>query len=481
MIQTFTAEERRARVSGAGLDAQAAGRWLSALQGAVLPDGPDPARLDGDAAALRPIFAQGWGLCEALPPKSRRSSAEQAAGETIVHELAGLCLRFCRVHREAMYRRLTEDYRRSVRVDDLVWKAGELWPGLLPSREAVTREQERMQKDKDGLEIQQGVFLGQVMAEPRAGTHLVLSMLRPKPESLELLKTLRERGSVDLGQARVEVKGKIGYVTTSNPRFLNAEDESSLGPQETAIDLVLLHPGVQMGVLRGAVVEHPRYKGRRVFDSGINLTKIYHGKIGYLSFYIVRDLGLVNKLFRGLALDGAPERWSGGDEPERTLEKPWIAAVDSFAIGGGCQLLLVVDYVIAEAGAYFNLPARKEGIIPGAANLRLPRFMGERMARQAIMFDKTFFVESPEAAALVNEVVPREAMDEAVERAVRNALMSGMVSAGGNRKALRVQQEPVDTFRRYMATYCAEQAFCHLSPQLIDNLEKNWNAKARSL
>ena len=45
-------------------------------------------------------------------------------------------------------------------------------------------------------------------------------------------------------------------------------------------------------------------------------------------------------------------------EPETTLEKPWIAVVDGFAIGGGCQLLLVVDYVIAESGAYFNLPAR---------------------------------------------------------------------------------------------------------------------------
>ena len=61
-------------------------------------------------------------------------------------------------------------------------------------------------------------------------------------------------------------------------------------------------------------------------------------------------------------------------------------------------------YVIAEAGAYFNLPARKEGIIPGAANLRLPRFLGEGRARDAIMFDRRFSVESPEAKALINDV-----------------------------------------------------------------------------
>jgi hypothetical protein len=64
------------------------------------------------------------------------------------------------------------------------------------------------------------------------------------------------------------------------------------------------------------------------------------------------------------------------------LEKPWIGAVDNFAIGGHCQALHVMDYVVTAADAYMTLPARKEGIIPGAANLRLPRFVGDRFARQ---------------------------------------------------------------------------------------------------
>jgi thioesterase DpgC len=169
------------------------------------------------------------------------------------------------------------------------------------------------------------------------------------------------------------------------------------------------------------------------------------------------------------------------DEPEQTLEKPWLAVVDGFAIGGGCQTLLVMDYVIAESGAYFNLPARKEGIIPGCANLRLPRFMGERMARQAIMFDKTFRVDEPEARTLVNEVFAGARLDAAVDACIANALGSGMVSAGGNRKAIRIQTEPLDTFRSYMATYAYEQAFCHLSEQLVHNLERHWNARERTL
>jgi thioesterase DpgC len=54
-----------------------------------------------------------------------------------------------------------------------------------------------------------------------------------------------------------------------------------------------------------------------------------------------------------------------------------------------------------------------------------------------------------------------------------------VVSAAGNRRAMRAGQEPLDTFRRYMAVYAREQAQCHFSPALIDNLEKHWNAANR--
>ena len=97
------------------------------------------------------------------------------------------------------------------------------------------------------------------------------------------------------------------------------------------------------------------------------------------------------------------------------------------------------------------------------------------------MFDKTFRVDDAESRTLVNEVFPRERLDQAVEACVANAVGSGMVSAGGNRKAIRIQTEPLDTFRTYMAAYAYEQGFCHLSEQLVHNLERHWNAKARKL
>src|SRR6202007_2212811 len=87
-------------------------------------------------------------------------------------------------------------------------------------------------------------------------------------------------------------------------------------------------------------------------------------------------------------------------DQEDRREKPWIAAVDSFAIGGACQWLRVMDRVVAEEESYFSLPAHQDGIIPGCANLRLPRFMGERLARQAIFFDRRFPADPGEGRLL---------------------------------------------------------------------------------
>jgi (3,5-dihydroxyphenyl)acetyl-CoA 1,2-dioxygenase len=56
-----------------------------------------------------------------------------------------------------------------------------------------------------------------------------------------------------------------------------------------------------------------------------------------------------------------------------------------------------------------------------------------------------------------------------------------VVSAAGNRRAFRVAEEPLDQFRRYMAVYAREQAYCHFSPALIANLEKHWNAQQRKM
>jgi len=180
----------------------------------------------------------------------------------------------------------------------------------------------------------------------------------------------------------------------------------------------------------------------------------------------------VNKFYRGLAKPGV--------SPEvDSTEKLWVAAVEGFAIGGHCQILLTMDYIIAAQDAYMTLPARKEGIIPGAANLRLPRFVGPSLARQAILAERRFDCDSPEGRLICDEVVPPAQMDAAIDRIVDRLTGSGVVSAAGNRRALRIEEEPLDAFRRYMAVYAREQAQCHFSPALIANLEKNWDAANR--
>ena len=147
-------------------------------------------------------------------------------------------------------------------------------------------------------------------------------------------------------------------------------------------------------MFRGGVVEHPRYAGRRIFGAGINLTHLYRGR-GLLPV-----LHRARPRLRQQALPRAEQRRAPSGEPEQTTEKLWIAAVETYAIGGACQLLHVMDHVIAERGARLFLPARKEGIIPGASNLRLPRAVGDRLARQAILSGREFVAGTPEGDLL---------------------------------------------------------------------------------
>ena len=118
----------------------------------------------------------------------------------------------------------------------------------------------------------------------------------------------------------------------------------------------------------------------------------------------------------------------------------------------------MVDHVIASRGCRLYLPARKEGIIPGASNLRLPRFVGDRLARRAIVSGLEFRAGTPPADLICDEVVELDQVDGAIAARVEALTSSGLVNAAANRRALRVGQEPLDVFRRYMATYAKEQA-----------------------
>jgi (3,5-dihydroxyphenyl)acetyl-CoA 1,2-dioxygenase len=368
-----------------------------------------------------------------------------------------------------LYEELTDGLERPLRVAELVYAAADRQPGVLPRRAAIDAERELRQRDKEGLEIAQGDFVADVLADPRAGAHLMHAMSQPHPEAAARLDRFRRTGSADLGPMRVDRDGPVGWVTIQNHEFLNAEDDESTRAMEIAVDLVLLDDGIEVGVLRGGPARHSKHAGRRILGSGINLTHLYEGRISLVEFMLERELGPVSKMFRGHDLGRFDDTG-----PEDRREKPWIAVVESFAIGGACQWLLVMDRVIAESGSYFNLPARKEGIVPGCANLRLPRLVGERMARQAIFFGRVFEADTPAGRRIADDFVAGPDIEEAAERAAAELTSAGTTSLVANRRALRAAHEPLDAFRRYMSTYAREQARCLYSPALIDNLERHW-------
>ena len=409
-----------------------------------------------------------------LPQKSARSQTEASAAAAILERDREARERFLATHVETIYRRLTDNLTKFKRVEHLVRDAATVTPGLVPSQAQLAQEDGLKQQSKNGFEIDQGLFLSHVLGHAACGMHLCHAMLLPRPEAFEQVRRFAERGTLEFEGATLERRGKAAFVTMRHPRFLNSEDESTVDGLETAIDVATLDRASDIAVLRGDVVEHTKYRGRRLFSAGINLTHLYHGKISYV-WYVKRDMGLVNKLFRGVArADMSPDELVGG-----SIEKPWVGAVDGFAIGGGCQLLLALDYVLAADDAYLTLPARKEGIIPGAANLRLWRFTGDRIARQAILYGRRLDCDTPEGRLICDEIAPASAIDAALQAVIDNFTSSGVVSAAGNRRALRVGQEPLDAFRRYMAVYAREQAYCHFSPALIANLERHWNAQNR--
>ena len=465
----MSAQQEQARMGAGATPAPAVEEWARSEPSGTLDFAKDREQYSA-------FWRRGAELLARLPKKPRRGAEDAAAAADILARTRASRERFLGAHAAAVYDALTANGSRFLRLEELVFAAAEHVPGLTPTRAQMVGEEGLLLSQKEGYEVDQGIFLAHVLADARRGTHLCHAMLLPRPEAAELAQRFAADGVLDLEAARLERRGNAVHLTASNPRFLNAEDWSTLALMETAVDVAILDRASTIAILRGGRVDHPKYKDRHVLGAGINLTRLYRGGIPYL-FYTERDLGYVNKLLRGVASpDAVPDDVNG-----RCTEKPWVAVVDTFAIGGHCQLLLAVDFVLAASDAFMTLPARKEGIIPGAANLRMPRITGERIARQAIQYERRFACDSPVGRLICDEIAPPEEMDAAIDQVVEGLTNSGAVGAVANRRAFRVGLEPLDLFRRYFSVYAREQAYCHFSPALISNLERFWNAQERKV
>ncbi|MEV4557895.1 (3,5-dihydroxyphenyl)acetyl-CoA 1,2-dioxygenase DpgC [Kitasatospora sp. NPDC049285] len=427
--------------------------------------------LDAFAALLADRCRAVEHLLAGLPPKPERDAGQQRLAADALASARDMRRAFMARHAEAVYRELTDDLRRPLRLGPLAEAAAERFPGLVPTPAQLERERARPQADKDGLEKDQAVFFAALFHTPAAGEHLIDAMLAPAPESLAQLPAFRATGRLRLPSVLLERRGSTAELTLDNQHCLNAEDNRLVADMETAVDLVALDDQVRVGVIRGAVMSHPRYLGRRVFSAGINLADLRDGALSYVDFLLGRELGCVGKLVHGVVLD--PTRRS---RYERAAHKPWLAAVDTFAIGGGTQILLACDRVIAAQDAYFSLPAAHEGIVPGLANLRLGRLTGARLARRIVLGGHVVHAGDPEAALLCDEVVPPEEMDTAIERAAAD-LAAPAVAA--NRFMLNLADEPIDQLRRYLAEFAIVQAERLYSADVLDKVERRW-ARSRA-
>nr|AGS49766.1 hypothetical protein [uncultured bacterium esnapd15] len=418
--------------------------------------------LGSDRVRLVEVAAHTEQLIAALPSPRGRTAGQRAEAAAAYDAARRLRLRFMNAYADQVYDELTEGRTRYLRVDELAEAAAYAFPGLVPAPERLAEERSRAQADQEGLEIDQGIFLRAVLRSERSGRHLVAAMLRPTPRAVGLLPEFRRTGVLRTKAVRLERRDGVARLTLSRDDCLNAEDEQQVDDMETAVDLALLDPAVRIGLVRGGVMSHPRYRGRRVFSAGINLKAISAGRISLTGFMLRRELGYLHKLVRGLS-DDDPDRWTP------SVEKPWVAAVETFAIGGGCQMLLVFDHVLAASDAYLSLPAAKEGIIPGAGNLRLSRIAGARLSRQVILGGRRISAAEPDARLLLDEVVPPEEMDEAVERCLARLSGDAVVT---NRRMINVAEEPLDELRAYMAEFALEQALRIHADDVIDKVSR---------
>src|SRR6266849_7374849 len=283
MTNCETQQSRTSILAAAGFSVDAATEWNDAA-----PD--QTTTFSSDRRAYSDFWLKSARLIARLPTAALRSEPEHAAAAVILETARRARTRFLHAHVEAVYDILTDRLSRRPRVEQLVAAAADVVPGLVPSPQDIAAEAGRLQRDRSGAEIDQGLFVSAVLANQRTGTHLCHAMLAPRSEAISLAGQFRRDGIVKLPGAVVSRHGIACVVTYANQRFLNAEDQGTLDAMEICVDLALLDEDSAIVVLRGGPVDHPKYRGRRVFGAGINLTHLYHGRIPFV-LYLQRDLG----------------------------------------------------------------------------------------------------------------------------------------------------------------------------------------------
>ena len=191
-------------------------------------------------------------------------------------------------------------------------------------------------------------------------------------------------------QVRTE-GGRVGVVTLNRPKQLNALNDQLMDDLGAALKGFDADAAIGCMIVTGS---------EKAFAAGAD--------IGAMASYSFADV------YKG---DYITRNW----EQMRQVRKPVIAAVSGFALGGGCELAMMCDFIIAAENARFGQPEIKLGIIPGAGGTqRLPRAVGKAKAMDMALTGRMMDALEAERAGLVSRVVP---LDKLMDEALAAALM----------------------------------------------------------
>jgi enoyl-CoA hydratase len=188
---------------------------------------------------------------------------------------------------------------------------------------------------------------------------------------------------------------RVAIVTIDRPEVLNALDAETMRQLVDALERLDSDDACWAVVITGA--------GDRAFAAGADIREMAEAT--------PTSLSIANSF----------ARW----ERIRRIRKPLIAAVRGYALGGGCELAMACDLLVAADDAVFGQPEIKLGVIPGAGGTqRLTRALGKARAMEVILTGRNVPAREAEAHGLVTQLVPREAtLSAALELAARIAAM----------------------------------------------------------
>ncbi len=182
-----------------------------------------------------------------------------------------------------------------------------------------------------------------------------------------------------------EKRGRVGWVTLNRPKALNALNDALIDQLVAALQGFDSEKGVGAIVITGS---------DKAFAAGADIAAMKDWSFvdAYKDDYITRN-------------------W----DALRRVRKPMIAAVAGYALGGGCELAMMCDLIVAADSARFGQPEIKLGIIPGAGGTqRLPRAVGKAKAMDLVLTGRNMDAQEAERCGLVARVVPAERLHEEV-------------------------------------------------------------------